>query len=122
MDAAKQVVETLAPRELKAMGGQRDQFAPLPAKDLNTAERPPKSLLLQTIEAQRHEPFAPNRRLVDADGAKPEHSYTRFRVLGDDASIPAAEPIQRRTASKPYGPGENDRAAIGASRHGILTQ
>src|SRR5205807_1387359 len=74
MDASEQVVETLAPRELKAMGGQRDQFPPLPAQDLNSAEGPPKSLLLQTIEAQGHEPFAPNRRLVDADGAKPEHS------------------------------------------------
>src|ERR1700694_1580004 len=96
---------------------ERDQLAPVKLENLDSAERPTETLLLQTIEVQRHQPLAVGRRVVDALVAGAEDAQGGFRTLGDAFLIPATDLIERRTPNQPHGPAEDDGVAVTPRRH-----
>ena len=122
VNAAEQVREPLAQCQPKSMRGKRDEVPPLAAQNLDPAERPSESLLLQAVKTQRHQALAPDGRFVNADRPQAEHPKTRLRILGDDALVPAADSLQRRSADQTHRPGENDGVAVGAARHGDVEE
>src|SRR5207248_9906369 len=53
VNAAEQVSEPLAQCQPKSMRGKRDEVPPLAAQNLDSAERPSESWLLQAVKTQR---------------------------------------------------------------------
>src|SRR5207248_882569 len=95
VDAAEQVSKPLAQRQAKPMWGKGQQLPPLAAQDLDPAERPSESLLLQPVEAQWHQAFAPNGRFVDAGRTQAEQAQARLGIFRDDVLVPPPNPLQR---------------------------
>ena len=115
--AAEEVMEALAPGEVQPMSRKRQQLPPLPAQDLDAPERPAEPLLLQAIETQWHQAFAPDGWLEDTDGTEPKHAKACLGVLGDHAFLPTADPFQRRPPDQAHRSGKDDGVAVGAGRH-----
>ena len=65
LDAAEEVVNPLGCGQPQPVPGERQHLAPVHAQDLDAAQRPAETLLLQPVERQRHQSLAVGRRHVD---------------------------------------------------------
>ena len=117
VNAPKQVGEPLADCQAKAMRANGNEVPPLTAQDLDPAECPSESLLLQTIKTQRHQAFPPDGRFVNANRPQAEHAKTGLRILRDDVLVPATDSLQRGSADQAHRPRENDGVAVRPARH-----
>src|SRR5207302_7501958 len=122
VDAAEQVGKPLAQRQAKPMWGKGQQLPPLAAQDLDPAERPSESLLLQPVEAQWHQAFAPNGRFVDAGRTQAEQAQARLGIFRDDVLVPPPNPLQRGPADQSHRSGEDDGVAVGAAGHRYIEE
>src|ERR1700682_5918215 len=99
------------------MVAKGQELAPPETQDLHAAQRPAETLLLESVEIQRHHARAVRGAVVHTAIPTPEHAQTGLRVFGDALLIPTADLIEHRPPDQPHRAAEDDRVAMRAARH-----
>ena len=118
---AKQVVDALSDRQALAVA-RLQQAAPVQPQDLDSTQRPTKALLLESVEAQRHQALPVGTWHVDAGVAARQHAQAGLGVLRHDIGIPASDFLQRAAPDEAHRAREDDRVPVRATGHRDLEE